>query len=281
MGEDFGKVTMRRRLLWALKWVLLLIVALRCVGMAARMVRDNHLEYMLRQGVDTLQEAGFTVFLDWSSLLGQWREGGFLQDEEDCDLAVVVPEGSDEAHVARVLASAFKPADHMKIIIEQGAVYAEPMYNRLHLDLYLVRQQGEQLIPMWPPPTRTDSHAAFIYPRPFTGISQLHGWPVPTNTEGYLGSLFGYLGTGATYSAETGLYHKSNSTQIPSVSDRLSKHVGAFSYQLGRDFYFVALMAPLSQAFRKSVEQQFDGVVKWALSFICKGSPETVSLRDC
>ena len=46
-------------------------------------------------------EAGkFDAFLDWSSLLGVWREGGVIYDEEDADLGVVVPLGRTADDVA-------------------------------------------------------------------------------------------------------------------------------------------------------------------------------------
>eukprot|EP00658_Telonema_sp_P-2_P037476 TRINITY_DN26951_c0_g1_i1.p1 TRINITY_DN26951_c0_g1~~TRINITY_DN26951_c0_g1_i1.p1 ORF type:complete len:270 (-),score=46.71 TRINITY_DN26951_c0_g1_i1:288-1097(-) len=262
-------------------WALVLLVVLRAGGIIARQVRNSHLDYYLQTGVDALERDGFVVFLDWSSLLGMWREAGFLADEEDCDLGVIVPDHLTEASVAATMQAAFQPGDFMKIIAEPGAIFAEPRFNRLHLDLYLVRQNGTQLHPMWPPPDRIDSHAAFIYPRPFSGVSRLQGYPVPANTEEYLGSLFGYLGHGGAYNSTSGLYDNKAKPADAGAVVGMWAWLSGMGYTLTRDFYFVMLMIPLSQEFRKAVEERFAGIQERVVSYMCNGKSGTVSMRDC
>ena len=119
-------MSMTRKLFALLKWLSVAIVLVRVSGLVARQVRDAHINQMLRTGVDALEESGFVVFLDWSSLLGHWREDGILEDEEDCDLGVIVPEGMVEQDLSSILKSAFQSQGNFAIIMEQGLVFAEP-----------------------------------------------------------------------------------------------------------------------------------------------------------
>jgi hypothetical protein len=200
-----------------------------------------------------------------------WREGTILEDEEDADLCVIVPYGTNESEVANHLAEAFRD-EPFTLEYEEGKVYLVPEYSRLHLDLYLARQEADKVFPIWPNPTRTDSHAASIHPRPFTGISQLHGWPVPANTESYLESLYGYTGAGASYDEATMLYVPGNPPQNWYL-DQLS----SFWYRLTRDVYFVVIMLPLSENFRGTVEYYTEDLVRRGITKVCGG----ISLRDC
>ena len=131
------------------------------------------------------------------------------------------------------------------------------------------------MVPSWPKPTRTDSHAARVYPRPFDGISLLHSLPVPANTEQYLQSLFGYLGHSAAYDEATGLYVKSahDDSFVQKVVSLLSSQL----YKLMRDPYFIVIMVPVHEDTRDLIEDRMQGVVHFLEWVICGGSP----FRDC
>eukprot|EP00935_MAST-01C_sp_MAST-1C-sp1_P000947 g947.t1 len=218
----------------------------------------------------TLDEAGLVSFLDWSSLLGVWRESGILDDEEDADLGVIVPDGMNESAVAGLLEKAFLNQPYT-LESDPGKVFLVPEYSRLHLDLYLVKREGDSVIPAWEAPTRTDSHAAAVHARPFTGIAQLQEWPVPANTQAYLESLYGYIGTGAVYDEATMLYVRAPAGNV------FMEHLSSFWYRLTRDIYFVVIMLPLSENFRKTVEYYTEDLVTQAITRTCGG----ISLRDC
>ena len=131
------------------------------------------------------------------------------------------------------------------------------------------------MVPSWPKPTRTDSHAALVYPRPFGGISTLHGLPVPSNTEEYLRSLFGYLGHFAAYDEATGLYVKSVHSE--SFAQKVVSFLSSQLYKLLRDPYFIVIMAPVHEDTRDFIEERMQGAVHFLEWVICGGSP----FRDC
>ena len=57
------------------------VVTLRFSGIIARYYRDQHLLKMINVSVAALEQDSIPTFLDYSTLLGFWREGGFLEDE--------------------------------------------------------------------------------------------------------------------------------------------------------------------------------------------------------
>lgn len=128
--------------------VLVAVAAIRFGGTVARVQRDRYLRHLVATGLTALngaadgEAAGLVAFVDWSTLLGQWREGGIFYDEEDADLGVVLPPSLDAADVADVLREAIAGDGTMRVIEDPpGMVYLEPLYNRLHLDMYLVRRR--------------------------------------------------------------------------------------------------------------------------------------------
>jgi len=233
--------------------------------------------------------AGFDAFLDWSSLLGIWRENSILYDEEDADLGVIVPAGQTTQDVGELLRQKFDQIDfpwpqQLSVSVQDGLVYVVPEYNRLHLDLYLVRYDASQskLLPMWPSPTRTDSHAAATHGRPITGICTVQGLPCPANTESYLESLYGYLGSDAWYNPDTMLYEQKTSHEPdgdpPSLVMRVSKRITDFVHLLARDAYFTMVMLPIHESTRRFAESRYEVWVDKAVERICgKGR----SFRDC
>jgi hypothetical protein len=271
--------------------VVVLVVLIHSVGTLARAARDRQLNFLLRSGIDALQKHNVSTFLDWSSLLSQWREGGFLYDEEDADLGVIVPPELDESHVFGILQSSFATLqwpNTVSLVQDPGEIFVAPEYNRLHLDLYLVRYHANQtVVPMWPRPTRLDSHAAHIHPRPFHGMGEVNGWPAPKNTESYLGSLYGYLGSHAQFNDSTGLYVPKSAAEYSACSGRWCFHpahiqevLAKCTYTLTRDIYFMVIMLPFSQGFRSTMEAQYQGWVDKLMSKVCSGEPP-YALRDC
>jgi|OM-RGC.v1.024550397 hypothetical protein len=107
-----GDLRLKRFAVLAFLWVTGAIVLVRSVGVAARYVRDQMLEHMLVTSLRALGDAKVVAFLDWSSLLGLWREGGVLEDEEDVDIGVILPtENGLDIHAAQqVVVSAVKSA---------------------------------------------------------------------------------------------------------------------------------------------------------------------------
>ena len=326
--------SLRRMFLSLLLRLLALVVLLRGAGLVARRVRDQHLTDMLQRAVAVTEAAGLEVFLDWSSLLGVWREaGGILWDEEDADLGLVLPAGGErgaggaggadgaggatwwsEETVADLLRPEFTGPD-FEIRVEPGMVYVVPTMSRLHLDFYLVSREpkggssaaaaahdgGNQgtgyVWPLWPQPTRADSHAASTHPRPVPGTVRLHGWPVPSDPEAYLTSIFGYTGKGATFNHTTMLYDPPPPPASPSstqsapdnqhgavlqklleLGDAIAQSVSRMPYELVRDVYFVTIMLPISESVRKAGEQHMDAAIKYAVDSLCG---QGVALRDC
>lgn len=267
------------RLLWCSVFCL---IAMRLVGLAARHVRDAQLKGMIDGTVSCLENAKMPVFLDWSTLLGIWRDGGILTDEEDADLGVAVPHDelgapisagtSPEEAVAALIRGCFSGQPYT-VVVDPGVVYLVPRRSRLHLDLYLVRHDEAAGVvrPLWPKPDHNTSHAASVHPRPFAGVARLHGLPVPSDPEAYLHSIFGYLGSPAAYDSETMLYVPAEPK--PWHSSLLSDA----AYLLLRDIYFVALIAPVSEDLRKAVERGYEWPVRLLEKHLCQGA----ALRDC
>ena len=274
-------------------------------------------------GVGTTAGKGFDAFLDWSSLLGVWRDagsGGVLYDEEDADLGVIVPDGQTADDVAELLRAKFAQVNfswphQLQVEVDHpvagrgddaeaalpaagGLVYVVPEYNRLHLDLYLVRYDADRnlLRPMWPSPTRSDSHAAATHARPISGICALRGFPCPANSQEYLESLYGYLGADARYNADTMLYEpkhspSSDSGSSPSANVQLGlwravadtstaalawlTHVG---HLLSRDAYFLVIMMPVHESVRRFAESRYETWVDAAVEAVCGRGR---SFRDC
>lgn len=269
---------------------------------------------------------GFDAFLDWSSLLGVWRDsgsGGVLYDEEDADLGVIVPDGQTADDVADLLRAKFAQVNfswphQLQVEVdhpassrghgedaaaaaatpEAGLVYVVPEYNRLHLDLYLVRYDPDRnlLLPMWPSPTRSDSHAAATHARPISGICALRGFPSPANAHEYLESLYGYLGADARYNEDTMLYEPkaslapdSGSTSsaevqlglLHAVADAGSAALAWLAHAghlLSRDVYFLVIMTPVHESVRRFAESRYETWVDAAVEAVCGRGR---SFRDC
>ena len=328
-----------------LLWIAAVIVALRCLGHGMRVYRDRELRWLLEQTVTALgvhvPQAGtctnitalssdykkhtesssqeiemmtltgkFTAFLDWSSLLGIWRQNSFLYDEEDADLGVIVPKDYTAENVGSLLRKKFQELDppwprQVSVEVHDGLVYVVPEYNRLHVDLYLVSydEDSAQVHPLWPAPTRTDSHAAAIFPRPMRGICNIGGFPSPANTVEYLTVLYGYIGSDARYNPETMLYE--SDTELSNEAVILLSEVGVnsvpamlhqawlklmsetcatglfmmvFLHLLARDVYFFMMMIPIHESTRRFVESRYES---WLDNFVASICGEGRSFRDC
>lgn len=67
-----------------LRFACFAVIALRLGGIIARYYRDQHLLHMIDSALAVLDRKSIPTFLDWSTLLGVWREGGILEDEVLC-----------------------------------------------------------------------------------------------------------------------------------------------------------------------------------------------------
>ena len=138
---------------------LCVLVLVRGIGVLAREIRDEMLRHMMVTSLQALEAAGVVAFLDWSSLLGVWREKSIIEDEEDADLGVILEEETGYSikdaydHVVDVIERAFEGQDYT-VRLDAGMIYVVPDRSRLHLDLYLVRRPlseegGGTVLPVW------------------------------------------------------------------------------------------------------------------------------------
>ena len=65
------------------------------------------------------------------------------------------------------------------------------------------------LHPLWPPPERTDSHAAPVFPRPFHSVMKLTAKDLPQHAQQYAQCAHGSLQS----SARTRAHHKPHSVR--------------------------------------------------------------------
>ena len=105
----------------------------------ARRMRKNGLE-MLEEANRVFEEMGFKAFLTYGTLLGAYRDHGFISYDPDIDLGIIASEVPVDLH-DRMLKAGFR-LYRQNVLAGTEQVFEETyIYKKLHLDIFYYFQE--------------------------------------------------------------------------------------------------------------------------------------------
>lgn len=168
--------------------------------------RIQILEQMYQLSVDTLEKTGEPFWLDFGTLLGQYRSNGIIPHDIDIDVAMM--ESSYEA-VTKIKSKMPKGLKFYDTSHNHAGPKIYFSYKGYDFDIFFYQDEGEtirQFVDAKYPNERQSLSKDFVFPLKEVAFLD-RKVRVPFNSKKYLEKMYGYLGTGGTRDQVTGLWH--------------------------------------------------------------------------
>lgn len=161
---------------------------------------------MFSLSVKNLRKSGEPFWLDFGTLLGQYRSNSIIPHDIDIDVAMMKSSYEEVRKLQDQMPKGLR-------FYDTSANHNGPKiffsYKGFDFDIFFYEDEGStirQFVDAKYPNERQHIPKELVFPLKvvkFLGEEVF----VPTNSKGYLELMYGYLGTGGTRDPETGLWH--------------------------------------------------------------------------